>query len=104
MKTANENHVDRIIHDIGALEPCEKLEILEKLVQLIKKSDFSQPRMEYSLLQLRGLGKEIFKKEERLLTNVHQKDTLVEFLRNSPLSDSGIELERDKDYGREVKL
>jgi hypothetical protein len=32
------------------------------------------------------------------------KSTLVEFFENSPLYDSGIDLERDKDFGREVKL
>lgn len=31
-------------------------------------------------------------------------DTLVDFFRNSPLCDSDIELERDKDSGREVNL
>jgi hypothetical protein len=33
-----------------------------------------------------------------------KKCTLVEFFRDSPLYASGIELERGKDYGREVKL
>jgi endonuclease III len=60
MKTANENHIDRIIHDIGILDPSEKLEILERLVCLIKESNSSEPKKEYSLLQLRGLGKEIW--------------------------------------------
>jgi len=30
--------------------------------------------------------------------------SLVDFFRNSPLCDSGIEIERDKDFGREVNL
>lgn len=33
-----------------------------------------------------------------------KKGTLVEFFKDSPLYASGIELERDKDYGREVNL
>jgi hypothetical protein len=33
-----------------------------------------------------------------------KKGTLVEFFKDSPLFASGIELERDKDYGREVNL
>ena len=32
------------------------------------------------------------------------QNSLVEFFENSPLYDSGINLERDKDLGREVKL
>jgi hypothetical protein len=32
------------------------------------------------------------------------KNNLVEFFENSPLYNSGIDLERDKDLGREVKL
>ena len=32
------------------------------------------------------------------------QNSLVEFFENSPLYNSGIDLERDKDIGREVKL
>jgi len=32
------------------------------------------------------------------------QNSLVEFFENSPLYDSGINLERDKDFGREVNL
>ena len=32
------------------------------------------------------------------------QNSLVEFFENSPLYNSGIDLERDKDFGREVKL
>jgi hypothetical protein len=32
MKTAKLGHVNRIINDIGGLEPKEQLEILERLV------------------------------------------------------------------------
>ena len=31
-------------------------------------------------------------------------NTLVDFFQDSPLYDSGIELERDKDIGREIEL
>ena len=43
----------------------------------------------------------IIKNEEKDKTS---SGTLVDFFRNSPLYDSGIELERDKDTGREVIL
>jgi hypothetical protein len=32
------------------------------------------------------------------------ENTLVDFFQDSPLYDSGIELERDKDLGREIEL
>jgi hypothetical protein len=32
------------------------------------------------------------------------RNNLVEFFENSPLYNSGIEVERDKDFGREVKI
>jgi hypothetical protein len=42
--------------------------------------------------------------DEELPENKKKNGTLVEFFQKSPLYDSGIDLERDKDYGREVKL
>ncbi len=33
-----------------------------------------------------------------------RQETLAEFLMNSPLRDSGIEIERDQDLGRDVDL
>jgi len=32
------------------------------------------------------------------------QNSLIEFFENSPLYNSGIELERDKDFGREVQF
>lgn len=34
----------------------------------------------------------------------HSQQSLVDFFHNSPLFDSGIDFERDKDTGREVQL
>lgn len=42
--------------------------------------------------------------DRKLPEKKKKKCTLVEFFRDSPLYASGIELERGKDYGREVKL
>ena len=44
--------------------------------------------------------------EEAAKTPVQQqgKQSLSEFLLNSPLAGSGIKLERDKDTGRDIKL
>lgn len=53
--------VDRIISDIKILDYYGKLEILEKLVKLIKSSEPKKLKKEYSLLDLKGLGKEVWK-------------------------------------------
>lgn len=39
---------------------------------------------------------------ERKLTEKKKKESLVEFFKNSPIYASGSDLEREKDYGREV--
>ena len=39
------------------------------------------------------------------LTRLQKQPTnIVDFFRNSPLMGSGIDLERDEDYGREIEL
>ncbi len=42
--------------------------------------------------------------DKTVSTKKKENDTQVEFFQKSPLFASGIDLERDKDYGREVKL
>lgn len=37
-------------------------------------------------------------------TEDEPQENLLEFFENSPLYNSGIELERDKDFGREVQI
>jgi hypothetical protein len=59
---ANAKQVDRIIHYIDCLDYREKLEVLEKLVRLIKNPGHEEGmRTGHSLLELKGLGKEIWK-------------------------------------------
>ena len=41
---------------------------------------------------------------ERLLSSRAQKGSLARFFANSPLAGSGIQLERQRDYGRAVDL
>jgi hypothetical protein len=60
MRTADARHINRIINDIQLMDQYAKLEILEKLVHLIKRSDYPQAKQEHTLLDLRGLGKEIW--------------------------------------------
>lgn len=60
MKTVNVKHINRIINDIQLLDHYAKLEILEKLVQLIKRSESLETKKTRSLLDLSGLGKEIW--------------------------------------------
>jgi hypothetical protein len=55
----NSVQVDRIINEIKILDYYAKLEILEKLVRLLKEP-VKKSKKQYSLLQLEGLGKEIW--------------------------------------------
>ncbi|MCP4156354.1 MAG: type II toxin-antitoxin system Phd/YefM family antitoxin [bacterium] len=41
--------------------------------------------------------------EEENIKNKNQ-ESLVEFFQNSPLCNSNLDLERDKDFGREIEL
>ena len=41
---------------------------------------------------------------ERLCRPATRQGSLVEFFANSPLADSGIQLDRERDFGRTVKL
>jgi len=41
---------------------------------------------------------------ERLTKLQQQPKDIVDFFRSSPLMDSGIDLEREEDYGREIDL
>ncbi len=57
---ANINRIERIVNDIKILDYYGKLEILEKLVRLLKKPDEKKLKKQHSLLELEGLGKEIW--------------------------------------------
>lgn len=52
--------INRIINDIQFQDQYTRMEILEKLVHLIKRSDYPRPKREHTLLDLKGLGKEIW--------------------------------------------
>lgn len=41
---------------------------------------------------------------EELTARRRQPKSLVEFFRNSPLADAGLDFEREPDYGREIEL
>ena len=55
----NTVQVERIINEIKILDYYAKLEILEKLVRLLREPA-EKSKKKYSLLQLEGLGKEIW--------------------------------------------
>jgi hypothetical protein len=60
----NSVQVERIINEIKILDYYAKLEILEKLVRLLKEPA-KQSKKKSSLLQLEGLGKEIWNEQTR---------------------------------------
>ncbi len=55
----NSVQVERIINEIKILDYYAKLDILEKLVRLLKEP-VKKSKKQCSLLQLEGLGKEIW--------------------------------------------
>lgn len=57
---ANSKQIERIVNDIKILDYYGKLEILEKLVRLLKGTEHKKLKKEHSLLELEGLGKEIW--------------------------------------------
>jgi hypothetical protein len=57
---AETRQIERIVNDIKILDDYAKLEILEKLVKLIRNSKPSKLKKERSLLDLQGLGKEVW--------------------------------------------
>ncbi|HLP46898.1 MAG TPA: hypothetical protein VK469_13170 [Candidatus Kapabacteria bacterium] len=75
MKTADVKHINRIVNDIQLLDQYARLEILKKLVHLIKISESLETKKERSLLDLKGLGKEIWETID--------SDTYLEQERNS---------------------
>ncbi|MCK4766033.1 MAG: hypothetical protein KAW12_27790 [Candidatus Aminicenantes bacterium] len=58
---ANANQIERIISDIKILDYYGKLQILEKLVRLLKSPGPIEAGKKHSLLELEGLGEEIWK-------------------------------------------
>lgn len=59
-KMSNAKQIDSIINAIEVLDYYGKLDILEKLVRLLKSPVGKKSRKGHSLLELEGLGKEIW--------------------------------------------
>jgi hypothetical protein len=57
----NKLSIDKIIEDISLLRHLEKLELLERLVGMLKKDEIEDEPAN-SILDLKGLGKEIWQK------------------------------------------
>jgi hypothetical protein len=55
----NSVQVERIVDEIKIMDYYAKLEILEKVVRLLREP-VKKSKQHYSLLQLEGLGKEIW--------------------------------------------
>ncbi len=61
MSISEAKQLDRIVSDIKTLDYFQKLTVLEKLVQLLKKTDSPEKEKTYSILDLKGCGKELWK-------------------------------------------
>ncbi len=53
--------IEYILRDIKTLDYHGKLEILEQLVRFIRRPGVKKPGRKHSLLELEGLGKEMWK-------------------------------------------
>ena len=52
--------INKILYEITKLAFSEKLELLDNLVKQIKEQEFKKRDSKYTLLQLKGLGKELW--------------------------------------------
>lgn len=52
--------IEKIIHDVETLDYEEKLEVLERILKLMKNPGTEQRKRKYSLLDLEGLGKDVW--------------------------------------------
>ncbi|MCK4358866.1 MAG: hypothetical protein KAW92_09010 [Candidatus Cloacimonetes bacterium] len=52
--------INKILYEITKLAFSEKLELLDNLVKQIKKQELNKKDSKYTLLQLKGLGKELW--------------------------------------------
>jgi len=53
--------IEYIVRDIKALDYQGKLEILEQIVRFLRRPGIKKPKRKPSLLELEGLGKEMWK-------------------------------------------
>ena len=75
-------------------------EAKNKLSQVVKEARRSGPQ----IITVRGedAAVDLSMDEYRRLTQ--KKDNLADFFMNSPLRNSGVEIERDQDFGRDIEL
>ncbi len=59
-KTIAYREVDKLIDEIKVLDHYAKLDLLEKLVRLIKRPSPRKPAKKRLILDLKGLGKEVW--------------------------------------------
>jgi hypothetical protein len=57
---AQSKPIEYILRDIKTLDYKEKIEILEQLVRFLRRPATKEPKRKPSLLELEGLGKEIW--------------------------------------------
>jgi prevent-host-death family protein len=75
-------------------------EAKNKLSELVKAARRAGPQT----ISVRGKDAVVVLSVEQYRQLTRKRESLVDFLLHSPLHDSGLEIERDADTGREVEL
>lgn len=75
-------------------------EAKNKLSQVVKEARRSGPQ----IITVRGEAAAVVLSMDEYRRLTQQKDNLADFFMNSPLRNSGVEIERDQDFGRDIEL
>ena len=75
-------------------------EAKNKLSQVVKEARRSGPQ----IITVRGEDAAVILSMDEYRRLTQKKDNLADFFMNSPLRNSGVEIERDQDFGRDIEL
>lgn len=75
-------------------------EAKNKLSQVVKEARSSGPQV----ITVHGEDAAVVLSMDEYRRLTQKKESLAEFFMNSPLHNSGLEIERDQDFGRDIEL
>lgn len=75
-------------------------EAKNKLSQVVKQAQSAGPQ----IITLRGAETAVVLSIEDYRRLTQKDNNLAEFFMNSPLRDSGLEVDREQDFGRDIEL
>ena len=78
----------------------QRQEAKNKLSQVVKEARSSGPQ----IITVHGEEAAVVLSMDEYRRLTQKKDNLGDFFMNSPLRNSGVEIERDQDFGRDIEL